>query len=329
MKLLFSRHYVHGHLIFLVLATIMHSGAFAYSSNSLADQSVAPVTITDIPIQSKPQSQTQPTHRIVSADAQKQGVGQNIQFVEQLVNHSSAATQISQGDNAEAKALQEQAKHELEKAKRAQESGDTQAVSDALNKAKGAMFQAMRLSGEKVVKEKQQKDFNTRVQSVNALLEAHKRIRTEKNLAQPAQDVEEHVITEIQKAHAEFNKGQIAKAIELADAAYLSVKLSVTRLRDGDTLVRELHFETKQDEYQYELERNKTHQILVNVVLKEKISAQMSMLMKIPMAKAEELHKQAEQEAAKGDYDKAIETLDQSTQQIIRAIRMAGIYIPG
>jgi hypothetical protein len=227
------------------------------------------------------------------------------------------------------RALQDKAIQELERAKQAQQAGDTQTVSDALHKAKSAMFQAMRMSGKKEAKEKQQRDFNARIKSVTALLDAHKRIRLEKQLGKPAEDVEQHVASEIQSAQNEFSKGQMDKAMEQVNAAYLSIKLSVMRLRDGDTLVRELHFETKQDEYKYELERNRTHRVLVDVVLKEKLSPQMSMLMKIPMAKAEELRAQAVKQAEGGDFEKAINTLEQSTQQIIRAIRMAGVYIPG
>lgn len=281
----------------------------------------------------RPGSQSQPqspaAHHIVSADARKSGVGQNISFVEKLVHDSAAAKQIMQGDNVEAKKLQQQAIHALQKAKQAQQTGDQQTVGDALNQAKSAMFQAMRLAGGNVIKDKQQQDYKRRVQSVNALLEAHKRISTEKKAGQAAKDVEQHVASLLQQAQEASGKDQMGQAIELANNAYLTIKLSVTRLRDGDTLVRELHFETKQDEYEYELKRNHTHRVLVDVVLKEKLSPQMSMLMKIPMGKAEELRKHAEQQAAQGEYEKAIDTLDQSTQQIIRAIRMAGIYIPG
>jgi hypothetical protein len=315
-----ARRHSKGQSILFFLALFSQSATSAYSSLSLAEEQALPVPA---------QSQDQAPHHILSADAQKLGVGQNIQFVEQLINQSAAAKRIQQGDNAEARALQEKAIQELERAKQAQQAGDTQTVSDALHKAKSAMFQAMRMSGKKEAKEKQQRDFNARIKSVTALLDAHKRIRLEKQLGKPAEDVEQHVASEIQSAQNEFSKGQMDKAMEQVNAAYLSIKLSVMRLRDGDTLVRELHFETKQDEYKYELERNRTHRVLVDVVLKEKLSPQMSMLMKIPMAKAEELRAQAVKQAEGGDFEKAINTLEQSTQQIIRAIRMAGVYIPG
>ena len=315
-----ARRHSKGQSILFFLALFSQSATSAYSSLSLAEEQAIPVPS---------QSQDQAPHHILSADAQKQGVGQNIQFVEQLINQSAAAKRIQQGDNAEARALQQKAIHELARAKQAQQAGDTQTVSDALHKAKSAMFQAMRMSGKKEAKEKQQRDFNARVKSVTALLDAHKRIRLEKQLGKPAEDVEQHVASEIQSAQNEFSKGQMDKAMEQVNAAYLSIKLSVMRLRDRDTLVRELHFETKEDEYKYELERNRTHRVLVDVVLKEKLSPQMSMLMKIPMAKAEELRAQAVKQAEGGDFEKAINILEQSTQQIIRAIRMAGVYIPG
>ena len=304
-----DRQHPKDHSILLFLFLLSQAATFTYSSLSLAEE--------------------QASHHIRSTDAQKQGVGQNIHFVEQLINQSATAKQIQQGDNAEARALQQKAIQELEKAKQAQQAGDTQAVSDALHKAKTAMFEAMRMSGKKQSKAKQQRDFKSRVKSVTALLGAHKRIRLEKKLGKPAEEVEQHVASEIESSQKEFSKGQADKAMKQINAAYLSIKLSVTRLRDGDSLLRELNFATKEDEYKYELERNRTHTVLIDVVLKEKLSAQMSMLMKIPMAKAEELRAQAVKQAEGGDFEKAIKTLEQSTHQIIRAIRMAGVYIPG
>jgi hypothetical protein len=44
---------------------------------------------------------------------------------------------------------------------------------------------------------------------------------------------------------------------------------------------------------------------------------------------AENLRSEAEKEAAGGRFDEAIGLLEQSTKELIRAIRSAGIYIPG
>lgn len=313
------RHCVVPSVLFCLIL-LSQTATSAYSTLSLADEQAVPLST---------ERQAQVPRQIHSADAQKLGVGQDIQFVEQLVIQSAAAKTIQHSDNAKAKALQQEAIQDLKRARQAQQAGDTQTVREALHEAKSKLFQAIRMTGEKEVKDKQQRDFKARVKSTTALLEAHKRIRVQKQLGKPAREVEQHVASQIQSAQNEFNKGRLGKAMTQINAAYLSIKLSVTRLRDGDTLVRELHFETKEDEYKYELERNRTHRILVEVVLKEKLSPRMSLLMKTPMAKAEELRALAVQQAESGDYDKAIHTLEQSTQQIIRAIRMAGVYIPG
>lgn len=75
-----------------------------------------------------------------------------------------------------------------------------------------------------------------------------------------------------------------------------------------------------------ELKRNQNHRILVDEVLKEKISPQMSMLLKIP-DKGRGTTCTGVKQAEQSDYKKAIKAIEQSTKQIIRAIRMAGVYI--
>ena len=98
----------------------------------------------------------------------------------------------------------------------------------------------------------------------------------------------------------------------------------------GDTLVRELNFETPEDEYLYELDRNETHRMLVEVLLAEKMQA--SPMRKTAdgfIAQAGELRKQAEEAAGKKKFEEAIDLLEASTKEFIRAIRSAGVYIPG
>lgn len=270
---------------------------------------------------------TPESRRIVTAEAQKQGVGQNIHFVEQLIHESAAARQIESSGNEEALRLREEALANLEKAKLAQQQGDTEVVADALHKAKQAIFQAMRLVGGKVVKDKRREQYEQRRSSTQTLLEAHQRISEEKAVTT---DVESYAQKKMQEAEALYKAGKFSEALEKMDSAYLSVKLSITKLRNGETLVRSLNFETPEDEYHYELDRNDTHKMLVNVVLKDKLAdPRLGKLIAIPMQEAEKLRIQAEHQAQAGDYEAAIKTLEQSTGYIIRAIRAAGIYIPG
>lgn len=268
--------------------------------------------------------------RISTAEAAKLGVGQNIEFVERLIHESVAAKQIVESDNQDAHKLRETALEQLEVAKEARKRGDEKAVADALHEAKTAIFKGMQLVGKKVVAEKKQENYQKKRQSLEALLEAHQRITAEQGGNAHTQDVEDFARSKLDEAKAASEKGDYTEALNLTNSAYLSVKLSLTKLREGKTLVRSLNFETKEDEYRYELSRNDTHNMLVNTVLKEKrADPRLGKLMDIPLNQAEKLRSQAESEAANGDFESAIKTMEESTRQIIKAIRMAGIFIPG
>jgi hypothetical protein len=275
-------------------------------------------------------------HRIHTAEARQQGVGQNIGFVEKLVHQSAAAQQILQSDNQEAKALRTQALSYLDDARAAEAKGDSAAAAESLNKAKQAIFKAMRLVGGKVVKDKRKENYNKKRQSLLSLLEAHQRIRQEDKasineaLAQEAGEAQAYTKEKMQEAQSLYERDDLVQAMEVLNNAYLSLKVSLTHLREGKTLVRSLNFATKEDEYRYELRRNDTHNMLINTVLKEKHEdPRLGPLMDIPLKEAARLRAEAEQQAAQGDYEAAIKTLEAATKQVIRAIRMAGIFIPG
>jgi hypothetical protein len=276
--------------------------------------------------------------RILTADARKQGVGQNISFVEKLVHESAAAKQILQSDNQEARALREKAIRHLGEARAAETQGSAKAVAEALNKAKQAIFMGMRLVGGQVVKDKRRENYNKKRHSLKSLLAAHQRIREENQQGQDANtqatqgaaEIGAYTQARMQEAQAHYDKGELVEAGDVLNNAYLSLKLSLIKLRDGKTLVRSLHFETREDEYQYELRRNDTHNMLINTVLKEKrADPRLGKFMDIPLKEAEKLRAEAEQQAGNEDFESAIKTLEESTKYIIRAIRMAGIYIPG
>ena len=276
--------------------------------------------------------------RIHTADARKQGVGQNIDFVEKLIHESAAAKQILESDNTEAKALRERALKYLDEARAAEVKGDVDGVAEALNKAKMAIFSGMRLVGGQVVKDKREENFEKKYRSLSSLLEAHERIRQEHDQSealspeerQAAEEVSVYTQVRMKEARTLLEKGNQVEAQNVLNTAYLSLKLSLTKLRDGKTMVRSLNFATKEDEYKYELRRNDTHMMLINTVLKEKRGdPRLGPLMNIPLKAAEKLRGEAEQQAASGDFERAIKTLEDSTKQIIRAIRVGGVFIPG
>ena len=254
-----------------------------------------------------------------------------LSYVERLLTESSAAQKVEGSGNPQALELKADAQAHFDKARQLHEGGDAEAAEEELGEAIRLLTEAARAAnGEAKVSEKQTNDYGQRRESVEALAKAHDRIATEKGLDEMNSDLQARVSAELSASDTLLREGKADEARATLDGAYEAVKTSLESLRGGDTLVRELHFETKEDEYLYELDRNDTHQMLVQVLFAEKMeSSPMRATAEAFISKATALRDDAESAAGKEDYEEAIELLEESTKELIRAIRSAGVYIPG
>ena len=256
-----------------------------------------------------------------------------LQAVGKLVETSSAASKVEGSGNRQAMAQHEEARTLYDKAQKAAAAGN-QAESEALLKqATQTMYEGVRMVGtDQSLVEKDYSDFDNRLESINALCDAYDRIRKEKGLGPPENsELYPFVQSKLAKAKDLKGDGKVKEGRETLDEAYVAAKVAIEHLRGGDTLVRTLNFANSEEEYHYEVDRNDTHRMLVSVLLKEQVSNSASVggMVEKFMDKAANLRQQAEQQASKGDYEAAIQTLEHSTKEIVRAIRGAGIYIPG
>jgi hypothetical protein len=258
-------------------------------------------------------------------------VSSRLVYVERLLTESSAAQRVDASGKTEAIEMKAQAQAHFVEAKKLSESGDSEAAEAELREAIRLMSSAARAAnGDAKVSQKQTDDYGTRKESVTALAKAHDRIATEKGMKDMNRALQDKVSTDLGMSDELMAQGKGDEARAKLDATYELVKGSLEGLRGGDTLVRELNFETPEDEYLYELDRNETHRMLVEVLLAEKMQA--SPMRKTAdgfIAQAGELRKQAEEAAGKKKFEEAIDLLEASTKEFIRAIRSAGVYIPG
>lgn len=125
--------------------------------------------------------------------------------------------------------------------------------------------------------------------------------------------------------------GKLDQGRALLDQVYLTTKVVIEGLREGDTLVRSLNFASKEEEYAYEVDRNDTHQMLIKVLLNEKRAANAGLENTVQkyLEQAAVLRTNAEGMAVKKDFEAGIKLLEDSTRELVRAIRSAGVYIPG
>lgn len=251
--------------------------------------------------------------------------------LETLIERSSAARQIEASAVKEALERRTRARDSLRQAQEAQRAGDAAAAERLLAQARTLMVEAVRLAApEQVTAAKLRADFDARVESVKALLGAHRRISAEKgDAARSAETTRaiEQLLGAAEKLRAE---GRLESARGSLDQAYLIAKASVSSMRSGDTLVRSLTFASKEEEYRYEVDRNDTHQMLIKVLVDgQRRAPGADAMVAERVERARQLRAQAEASAGRGDHAGAVQLLEESTGELVKAIRSAGVYIPG
>jgi len=173
---------------------------------------------------------------------------------------------------------------------------------------------------------RQQKEYAARKESTKALRDALERIAQEKNDAKGKAEVS--LIDKLMAdADAEVAQNDAKRGRAVLDHAYLRAKVQIERLRGGETLVRALQFDSKDDEYHYELDRNDTFKMLVQLLVPDESASDPRM--KGFLDRARSLRSDADGKAAHREFDDAIKTLEQSTGEYQKAIRNAGVMIPG
>lgn len=291
----------------------------AFGTGAMAQQAAAP--------------QESAATRLAAGKIDKDQLNFNMESVGKLLETSSAARQIDGSKAPEAVARREKAREVYKSAKAALDAGDLTKANALLTETRATFFEAVRLAApEEVSAKKLENDYKARLESVNALLGAYKRVANEKG--SNAKSVNE-TVGQIDKSVAEAVKlaaaGKYKEGRAELDRAYLVAKAGVSSLRSGDTLVRSLNFASKEEEYQYELDRNDTHNMLIKVLVEEKRATNPMLDKQVEtfVTKAKELRSTAEAAAGKKDHAQAVKLLEESTAELVRAIRNAGIYIPG
>ncbi len=254
-----------------------------------------------------------------------------LQSVATLIESSSAARQIDASGDAAARERRDAARLMHREAGALLQRGDGEGAARLLDQATREMMNGARLAKpEQVAAEKARRDFDARLQSTRALLAAQRRITQEKAASKEAAEAEQstqRIAALIADAERHAAAGKLDDARAALERAYLSARVSIESMRRGDTLVRSLTFASKRDEYDYEIDRNETHRMLIQVILADKRDS--APLMQGFVERAAALRREAEEQARGGRHDAAVQTLEASTRELLRAIRSGGLYVPG
>jgi len=269
---------------------------------------------------------------LCAAAQDREQIERRVQSVGTLIESSSAAKQIESSGVAAARERRDNARLIHREAAAALRADDLGSAAKLLDQAAREMMDGARLAKpEQVAGEKHRRDFETRLESARALLAAQQRITTEKSAGREAQDATRSIERQIGEAQAIAAQGRYEEARPVLDRAYLTARVSIEAMRRGDTLVRSLNFANKEEEYHYEVDRNDTHKMLIKVLLDERRAGNpgLESLVQKHMEQAAALRVNAEAMAGRKDFESGIKLLEDSTRELVRAIRSAGVYIPG
>lgn len=252
-------------------------------------------------------------------------------FLRNLVGGSVAAMMIEESGD-------EVARQALARARALVEKADDDLAAGRLDEADAKLDEAVqlvntetrRLSQGDVREKRAQLAYEKRLKAVRTFLAAYDRVAEEKARSDAFATQIGALQDLVSAAEALAKDGKVAEARALLDKAYFTAKSDIRELRQGDTLVRSLSFATPEDEYDYEIDRNDSHVMLLRLALSENpVGGETEARIAQLRGDAEALRRQAEGEAAARNHQAAIATLSRSTDALLKAIRMTGIFIPG
>jgi len=256
---------------------------------------------------------------------------QKAKFVRNLVTNSQASRSIEASGSESAKASLNQARGLVGDADKDIAGGKFDTADEKLNRALEIVQTESRKLSDGTGAAKSSKDaYERRLATVKAMMDAQSRVAKEKALTGNVASKREAITKYMEEAEAYAKLGRYDQANVTLDKAYAAVTQDVSSMRSGDKLVKDLKFDTPHDEYVYEIDRNDSHIMLLRLQLAEKppmggYAEQIEALRR----EADDMRKQAEVQGNGKNYPEAIKTLGDSTQKLIRALRMAGAYIPG
>lgn len=126
-----------------------------------------------------------------------------------------------------------------------------------------------------------------------------------------------------------FSKtGQFSEANRKLAEAYKFAVDSISLLRDGKTVFRSQRFDRPEDNYQYELKRFQSSELLMDILIGEGRADDLSRaVVDRKMREGQEMQSIAQEHAANGDYIKAISKIEQATTRLNDGLQLMGVVM--
>ena len=164
---------------------------------------------------------------------------------------------------------------------------------------------------------------------IAAFRQAYARINAEKSRTRGGVLDEAAVDGLVARAEKQHQEGSYRESVATLNRAAVMVESALMRIRDKETLIYELKFNSPEEEYGYERSRNQSYEMLVEIAMTEGKFATVS-----PESGAAALGENrvarelAEASLRSGDPKAGIKTLETATAELMRVLRAGGLPLP-
>lgn len=253
-----------------------------------------------------------------------------VSYLESLVYKSSSAKKVEESGNEEAMAALARSRELYKHARAALEKDDLEGSDDAMRESMRLVGVASRMatSPEEKSAREREKYLQTK-KSVESLLDAIDRVVKENGPEKEELGVDPAPIHKLyDEAEAQASEKKYKEANVKIDEAYALASSAVTKLRDKETILLTLEFETPEDEYKYVLKRNESYESLISIMIEEKKPGE-GQLERIKgfVAEGRSILEKAEKLASQGDFEQAIQFADDATRELAKALRTLGLMV--
>ena len=260
--------------------------------------------------------------------ARRDALARKLKLLGRLLHDSPAATRIEDSDDQEAQRLLATARDALGEATRRYEDGNLGAAEAQVDDGLMAMTDASRRVADTRRQAQQQRDSYQRLRErVTSFLQAFQRVVAEKQGEPVAALLDEAAVSrETVDAAALAAQGDYAAANQRLKRVAAAIEVALSEARREETLLHELKFDSPEQEYTYEKQRNQAYKLLIELLqAKQSVSETALAHMKSMVLQNEQLRSEADALVRSGDTKAAIAKLEKGTESLARALRASGL----
>lgn len=283
-----------------------------------------------------------PLHAATPAAADTQAAGSlqatvesKTRLIKLLLSQSPAMQRIPQSNNAQAKKKLADAQALFAKASAEANAGRLEPAVKMLDETLREITAASRMVPDTSQLASQERSRYTSLsEATRAFLNLHKNLSARmaaRNISGSSDSLDTilRVKGQAEKAESLAAAGNYKDANGILNDAYKSIVAALNKMLMAETIVYDLKFDSPADELKHELARNRSYEELIPLAIEQlNPSRETALMSQRYMQQSKDLRDTAQKQAASGEYQAALKTIQEATGHLQRALRVAGVVVP-